>query len=102
MFWRPSGMLLMNWLLNGETFNSECWSKHIWADLWARRPFRRNGRKKSMIIIHTDGAKLHCPKILGQKMAELGTTNAPHPALGPNVVLSGFRITCKMATGVRK
>jgi hypothetical protein len=78
----------MNWLPEGEAFNSKYFCEQLLPDLRATRPSHRKDSKKPMIILHMDNAKPSRAKLTVQKTAELRMTSVPHHSVSPGIAPS--------------
>jgi hypothetical protein len=80
----------MNWLPEGQTFNSKYLCERLLPDLHATRPSHRKCWKKPVIILHMDSTNPHRSKIIVQKMAESKKTNVLHLSSSPDIAPSAF------------
>jgi histone-lysine N-methyltransferase SETMAR len=89
VFWDSRGVLLLDFLANGETINSARYQqtlKKLARSVREKRPDLQD------VILHHDNARPHTARATTAAIAAKGWTILPHPAYSPDLAPSDFHL----------
>ena len=87
VFWDARGVLLIEFLPNGETINSACYQATLMklaVTIRRKRPHLQN------VILHHDNARPHTAHATNALIAAKGWTVLPHPPYSPDLAPFDF------------
>jgi hypothetical protein len=99
VFWDTEGILLIEWLPQGQTINSEVYCNTLY--LRRRNHLQRQGKWTCQVLLLHDNARPYNTKQTTQPLVSLGYTVLPHPTYSPDLVPSEYALFNKMKESLR-
>lgn len=90
VFWNPSGFLVVDFLPEGQKYNSEYFIDNILIPLRSEIDKKLKKKTQSKFYLHLDNCKVHTSKITSEKIKELDLIKVPHPPYSPDIAPSDF------------
>ena len=100
VFWDMNGILLLDWLPEGRTINSERYIE-ILAKLKDAIKDKRRGKWSRHVLLHHDNAPAHTSHATQAAITELGYEQLPHPPYSPDLAPSDYWLFGKMKEPLR-
>ena len=89
VFWDHEGILLIKWLPQGSTINSQYYCELL-GELRESIKNQRRGKLRRGILLQHDNARPHTSAETLAKIRELGFTVLPHPPYSPDLAPSDY------------
>jgi histone-lysine N-methyltransferase SETMAR len=86
----PTGFVSIEFLLQGQKYNSQFFTETIPPSLVARLSVRRPKLKATAAHLHLDNAKPHDARLSIEKMDEYGFIRVPQPPYSPDLAPCNF------------
>ena len=100
VFWDNKGILLIEWLPQGETINSNYYIGVLDKLRNAIKANRRGKLSKKILLLH-DNARRHTSALTSDAIRRLGLKVLPHPAYSPDLTPSDFWLFSAMKNPLR-
>jgi histone-lysine N-methyltransferase SETMAR len=100
VFWDSKGILLIEWLPQGETINSNYYI-NVLEKLRDAIKTTRRGKLSKKILLHHDNAKPHTSVTTAAATRRLGFEVLPHPAYSPDLAPSDYWLFGPMKNALR-
>ena len=89
VFWDSEGILLIQWLPQGRTINSQYYCE-VLSDLREAIKKERRGKLTRGVLLLHDNARPHTSRETQAKIQELGFIQLPHPPYSPDLAPSDY------------
>lgn len=100
VFWDRRGILMIDWLPEGQTINSAYYIDQL-KRLREKIKEQRRGKLTHGILLLHDNARPHTSHETEAAIKELGFKVMPHPAYSPDLAPSDFHLFAKMKEPLR-
>lgn len=100
VFWDSKGILLLEWLPEGETVNSSYYIK-ILTKLKEEIKSQRRGKWTRQVYLLHDNARPHTSQQTSAAIADLGFHLLPHPPYSPDLAPSDYHLFPNMKLPLR-
>ena len=99
-FWDSEGIILINWLPEKMTINSEYYID-VLNDLRVAIKSKRRGKLSSRVLLQHDNARPHTSHKTTDAIASLGFELMPHPAYSPDLAPSDYWLFSELKKALR-
>jgi histone-lysine N-methyltransferase SETMAR len=100
VFWDTQGILLIDWLPQGATVNSNTYCDIVTRLHYRFQQWRKSKWAKKVFLLH-DSAHPHPSKQTRSQLDELGYTTLPHPPHSPDLAPSDYALFNKTKEPLR-
>ena len=100
VFWDNKGILLIKWLPEGQTINSNYYVE-VLTELKDVIKKERRGKWSKRVLLHHDNAPAHTSRETKAAISKLGFEFLPHPPYSPDLAPSDFWLFSKMKEPLR-